>query len=119
MNIVPIEIVLHRASHKLEVAFDDGTRYELPCEYLRVESPSAEVQGHGPSQRVWVGGKRDVNISAIEPIGNYAVVLRFNDGHDSGIYTWSFLKELGEQYDIRWNVYLQALADLKISREVL
>jgi DUF971 family protein len=119
MSIKPTDIILHRASHKLEVAFDDGTRYQLPCEYLRVESPSAEVQGHGPNQRVWVGGKRDVNISAIEPIGNYAVVLRFNDGHDSGIYTWSYLKELGEQYETRWAVYLQAMADRKISREVL
>ena len=102
MSVRPTDIVLHRASHKLEVAFDDSTRYELPCEYLRVESPSAEVQGHSPDQRVWVGGKRDVNIAAIEPIGNYAVVLRFNDGHDTGIYTWSFLKELGEQYEPRW-----------------
>ena len=119
MSIKVTDIILHRASHKLEVAFDDGTRYQLPCEYLRVESPSAEVQGHSPSQRVWLGGKRDVNISAIEPIGNYAVVLRFNDGHDTGIYTWSFLKELGEQYETRWSVYLQALADHKISREIL
>jgi DUF971 family protein len=119
MNIVPIEIVLHRASHKLEVAFDDGTRYELPCEYLRVESPSAEVQGHSPDQRVWLGGKRDVNIAAIDPVGNYAVVLRFNDGHETGIYTWSFLKELGEQYEVRWSRYIQALADRKLSREAL
>ena len=81
----PTDIILHRASHTLEVAFDDGTRYRLPCEYLRVESPSAEVQGHGPGQRVLVPGKRDVNITAIEPIGNYAVVLHFDDGHDSGI----------------------------------
>lgn len=117
MSIKPTDIILHRASHKLEVAFDDGTRFELPCEYLRVESPSAEVQGHSPSQRVWVGGKRDVNISAIEPIGNYAVVLRFNDGHDTGIYTWSFLKELGEQYGERWAQYLKALEELGFSRD--
>ncbi len=117
MSIKATDIILHRASHKLEVAFEDGSRYELPCEYLRVESPSAEVQGHSPSQRVWIGGKREVNISAIEPIGNYAVVLRFNDGHDSGIYTWSFLKELGEEYDLRWARYLQALNKLDLKRE--
>ncbi len=117
MSIRPTDIILHRASHKLEVAFDDGSRIELPCEYLRVESPSAEVQGHSPSQRVWIGGKRDVNISAIEPIGNYAVVLRFNDGHDSGIYTWSFLKELGEEYETRWARYLQALNEKGLSRD--
>ena len=116
MSVRPTDIVLHRASHKLEVAFDDGTRYELPCEYLRVESPSAEVQGHSPDQRVWVGGKRDVNIAAIEPIGNYAVVLRFNDGHDTGIYTWSFLKELGEQYETRWAQYLTALEENGLTR---
>jgi DUF971 family protein len=117
MSVKPTDIILHRASHKLEVAFDDGTRYELPCEYLRVESPSAEVQGHSPSQRVWVGGKRNVNISAIEPIGNYAVVLRFNDGHDTGIFTWSFLKELGEEYEARWAKYLQALEEQVLSRD--
>jgi DUF971 family protein len=117
MSIKVIDIILHRASHKLEVSFDDGTRYELPCEYLRVESPSAEVQGHSPNQRVWIGGKRDVNISAIEPIGNYAVVLRFNDGHDSGIYTWGFLKTLGEQYQIRWARYLQALTAQGVGRD--
>ena len=117
MSVKPTDIILHRASHKLEVAFDDGTRYELPCEYLRVESPSAEVQGHSPSQRVWIGGKRDVNISAIEPIGNYAVVLRFNDGHDTGIFTWSFLKELGEEFETRWARYLQALEEQDLSRD--
>lgn len=117
MSVKPTDIILHRASHKLEVAFDDGSRYELPCEYLRVESPSAEVQGHSPDQRVWVGGKRDVNISAIEPIGNYAVMLRFNDGHDTGIYTWNFLKELGEEYDDRWQRYLQAVDARGLSRD--
>jgi DUF971 family protein len=116
MSVKPTDIILHRASHKLEVAFDDGTRYELPCEYLRVESPSAEVQGHSPSQRVWIGGKRDVNISAIEPIGNYAVVLRFNDGHDTGIFTWSFLKELGEEHETRWARYLHVLEERGLVR---
>ena len=117
MSIKPTDIILHRASHLLEVAFDDQTRYQLPCEYLRVESPSAEVQGHSPDQRVWVAGKRDVNISAIEPIGNYAVVLCFNDGHDTGIFTWSYLKELGEQYETRWARYLQALAENGLGRD--
>ena len=117
MSVKPTDIILHRASHKLEVAIDDGTRYELPCEYLRVESPSAEVQGHSPSQRVWDGGKRNVNISAIEPIGNYAVVLRFNDGHDTGIFTWSFLKELGEEYETRWARFLEALEEQGLERE--
>jgi DUF971 family protein len=116
MSVKPTDIILHRASHRLEVAFDDGTRYQLPCEYLRVESPSAEVQGHSPEQRVWIGGKHQVNISAIDPVGNYAVVLRFNDGHETGIYTWSFLKELGEQYEARWARYLQALADHGLQR---
>lgn len=109
MSVRPTDIILHRASHKLEVAFEDGTRYQLPCEYLRVESPSAEVQGHSPDQRVWIGGKRDVNISAVEPVGNYAVLLRFNDGHETGIFTWGYLKELGEQYEARWVRYLKAL----------
>lgn len=116
MSPRPTDLILHRASHLLEVAFDDGSRYLLPCEYLRVESPSAEVQGHSPDQRVWVAGKRDVNISAIEAVGNYAVVLRFNDGHETGIYTWSFLKELGEQQEARWARYLEALAAQGLSR---
>lgn len=116
MSPKPTDLILHRASHLLEVAFDDGSRYRLPCEYLRVESPSAEVQGHSPDQRVWVAGKRDVNISAIEPVGNYAVVLRFNDGHETGIYTWSFLKELGEQYETRWARYISALDAHRLSR---
>ena len=116
MNPKPTDLILHRASHLLEVAFDDGSRYRLPCEYLRVESPSAEVQGHSPDQRVWVAGKRDINISAVEPVGNYAVVLRFNDGHETGIYTWSFLKELGEQQEVRWARYLEVLAAQGLSR---
>lgn len=116
MSPRPTDLILHRASHLLEVAFDDGSRYRLPCEYLRVESPSAEVQGHSPDQRVWVAGKRDINVSAVEPVGNYAVVLRFNDGHETGIYTWSFLKELGEQQEARWARYLEALAAQGLSR---
>jgi DUF971 family protein len=113
----PTDLILHRASHALEVAFDDGVRYRLPCEYLRVESPSAEVQGHGPGQRVLVPGKRDVNIKAIEPIGNYAVQLVFDDGHDSGIFSWSLLRQLGEQYDVRWARYLAELEERGASRD--
>ena len=111
------EIVLHQASHTLEVAFDDGARFNLPWEYLRVESPSAEVQGHGPGQRVLVPGKRDVNIVGIEPVGNYAVSLRFDDGHDSGIYSWSYLHELGVERERRWSAYLKELQDRNLSRE--
>jgi DUF971 family protein len=108
--------VLHKASHALEVAFDDGRRFRLPCEYLRVESPSAEVQGHGPGQRVLVPGKRDVEIVAIEPVGNYAVSLRFSDGHDSGIYSWTVLHELGREYEQRWATYLAELEARGLSR---
>jgi DUF971 family protein len=108
-NPRPTEIVLHQASHALEVAFDDGSRFRLPCEYLRVESPSAEVQGHGPGQKVLVPGKRDVNIAAIEPVGNYAVALHFDDGHASGIFTWPYLHELGVEQEARWAAYLAAL----------
>lgn len=117
MSARPVEIVLHRASHVLEVAFEDGARFRLPCEYLRVESPSAEVQGHGPGQRVLVPGKKNVNISAIDPIGNYAVLLRFDDGHDSGIYSWGTLAELGREFDQRWPAYLAELENRGLSRE--
>ncbi len=113
----PTDITLHRASHALEVAFDDGSRYRLPCEYLRVESPSAEVQGHGPGQRVLVPGKRNVNISNIEPIGNYAVLLHFDDGHASGIFSWTTLRELGEEYDRRWPAYLAELEARGLGRD--
>ena len=113
----PTEIVLHKASHALEVAFDDGTRFRLPCEYLRVESPSAEVQGHGPGQRVLVPGKRAVNIAAITPVGNYAVQLRFDDGHDSGLYSWSYLHELGVEQEQRWAAYLAELQSRGLTRD--
>ena len=99
------------------MAFDDGARFRLPCEYLRVESPSAEVQGHGPGQKVLVPGKRKVNISAIEPIGNYAVMLRFDDGHDSGLYSWTYLYELGVEQEARWTAYLTELTARGQSRD--
>lgn len=113
----PTEIRLRRASRVLEIAFDDGARFELPCELLRVHSPSAEVQGHGPGQRVLVTGKADVNIVAIEPVGQYAVLLRFDDGHQTGIYSWRLLRDLGEHQDRYWREYLDALAAAGASRE--
>jgi DUF971 family protein len=112
----PTTITLHRASHVLEVAFDDGTSFRLPAEYLRVNSPSAEVQGHGVSQRRLVAGKRDVTIDAVEPVGNYAVLLRFSDGHATGLFSWSLLHSLGTDYAANWQAYLDALAEHGASR---
>jgi DUF971 family protein len=112
----PTDITLHRASHMLEVAFDGGETFRLPAEYLRVHSPSAEVQGHGPGQRVLVAGKRDVNIDAVEPVGNYAVLLRFSDGHATGLYSWSILHALGRDHARNWQEYLDALASHGLSR---
>lgn len=116
-NPRPTDITLHSASRRLEVAFDDGARFELPCEYLRVESPSAEVQGHGPGQKVLVAGKREVNITAIEAVGQYGVKLVFDDGHDTGIYSWVTLHELGREQDERWAAYLANLDARGLSRE--
>lgn len=113
----PTEIVLHRASRLLEVAFDDGQSFRLPCEYLRVESPSAEVQGHGPGQKVLVAGKRGVGIRAIEPVGHYGVLLRFDDGHDTGIYSWTTLHELGREQATRFAAYLEALERAGLGRD--
>jgi DUF971 family protein len=113
----PTEIKLHRASRLLEVAFDDGARYELPCELLRVYSPSAEVKGHGPGQRVLQVGKAQVNIVGIEPVGNYAVLLRFDDGHQTGIYSWETLRDLGAHRERYWQQYLGELEAAGASRE--
>jgi DUF971 family protein len=113
---IAVEIRLNRADRVLHVAFDDGTSVALPAEYLRVESPSAEVQGHSPSQKVTVHGKRDVAITAIEPVGNYAVRLSFDDLHDTGIYTWDYFYELGVEQSRRWPAYLAALAAKGLSR---
>jgi DUF971 family protein len=112
----PVDIVLHRASHVLEIRFDSGETFRLPAEYLRVHSPSAEVQGHGPGQKVLVAGKADVNIDAVEPIGNYAVLLRFSDGHATGIYSWDVLHELGRDQARNWQAYLDALAAAGLAR---
>jgi DUF971 family protein len=113
----PTELRLTSAGRTLAVAFEDGGAFELAAEYLRVASPSAEVQGHAPDQRKTVGGKRDVAIRNVEPIGNYAVRLVFDDGHDTGLYTWTYLLALGREGDIRWAAYLAALAEKGLDRD--
>ena len=113
----PVEIRLKKAEKLLEIAFDNGARFRLPAEYLRVESPSAEVQGHGPGQKQLVHGRAHVGIIALEPVGNYAVRLVFDDLHDTGIYSWSYLYELGLEQQRRWSDYLAALANAGLSRE--
>ena len=113
----PTEITLHQQTRVLEVAFDDGQRFRLPCEYLRVFSPSAEVRGHGPGQEVLVAGKREVNVNAVEPVGVYAVKLVFTDGHDTGIYSWDLLYDYGVRQDAMWRHYLKRLEDAGASRE--
>jgi DUF971 family protein len=113
----PVEIKLHQKSRVLEISFGDGKRYRLSCEYLRVYSPSAEVRGHGPGQEVLQEGKKDVEIAAIEPIGNYAVRLVFSDGHDTGLYSWDYLYSLGENQPRLWQQYLERLALAGVNRE--
>ncbi len=114
---VPTEINLHQKSRTLEVTFDDGSQFKLPCEYLRVFSPSAEVQGHGPGQGVLQVGKENVNITTIEPVGNYAVCLHFDDEHNTGIYSWETLYELGANYNQHWAEYLEALKEAGYERK--
>jgi len=114
---IPTEIKLHKQSRILEVAFNDGSHFNLPCEYLRVFSPSAEVRGHGPGQEVLQVGKKYVEINAIEPVGQYAVVLVFSDGHDSGIYSWDYLYDLGRKQDFYWQAYLRRMEEAGESRE--
>ena len=112
----PTGITLHQKSRVMEVAFSDGRAFRLPFEYLRVFSPSAEVRGHGPGQEVLQVGKRDVDIVAIEPVGSYAVQPRFSDGHDTGIYSWEYLYELGVGQDENWATYLGQLEKAGQSR---
>jgi DUF971 family protein len=112
----PREIRLNSDKNKLAVDFDDGRNFEYTAEFLRVLSPSAEVQGHTPDQRVTVPGKRDVLIKAVEPVGNYAVRIVFDDSHDTGLYSWEYLHELGESYDNRWREYLDELEEKNLSR---
>ena len=113
----PVEIRLKQAERLLEVDFDDGITFRYPAEFLRVESPSAEVQGHGPSQKQIVAGRRHVGIIALEPVGNYAVRIKFDDLHDTGIYSWRYLYEIGNKQDELWRAYLAALESRGLSRE--
>ena len=114
---IPTEIKLHQASRILEIAFNDSRTFRLPYEYLRVYSPSAEVRGHGPGQEVLQKGKRLVNVAAIEPVGVYAVKLVFSDGHDTGIYSWDYLYDLGVKREDNWNRYLARLEQSGASRD--
>ncbi|MEZ5474057.1 MAG: DUF971 domain-containing protein [Steroidobacteraceae bacterium] len=111
MTHIATEIKLRTRSRVLEVSFADGQRFELPFEYLRVNSPSAEVKGHGPGQEVLVLGKQNVGIRAVEPVGQYAVKLVFDDGHDTGLYSWKYLYELGSDREQRWRRYLDRVRD--------
>lgn len=109
-TVRPTEIKLHQKSRVLEVTFDDGSHFNLSCEYLRVFSPSAEVRGHGPGQEVLQLGKEGVNVTAIEPVGSYAVTLHFDDGHNTGIYSWEYLHDLGVNQQQNWQRYIGRLA---------
>ena len=113
----PSELRLNAEKDRLTVAFETGERFTLDAEYLRVESPSAEVQGHGPLEKTIVPRKRHVRIRALEPVGRYAVRIVFDDGHDTGLFTWAYLFELGEEHDRKWADYLQALAERGLTRE--
>ncbi len=110
----PTDIILHQQSRLLEIAFDDGKRFKLSCEYLRVHSPSAEVRGHGAGLQA---GKKDVAIQAVEPVGNYAVKLVFSDGHATGLYAWDYLYSLGVDHDALWKTYLERVEKAGASRE--
>lgn len=118
MSVKPTEIKLHKKSRLLEIAFEDGKCFELSCEYLRVHSPSAEVRGHGPGQEVLQLGKENVNIENIEPVGNYAVILHFDDGHNTGIYSWDTLYDLGVNREQYWANYLDRLEQAGHQRRV-
>ena len=112
----PTELRLDKDKRVLTVSFDDGKSFTIRAELLRVLSPSAEVQGHSPEQRVTVAGKRNVGIARLEPVGNYAVRIVFTDGHDTGLYVWEYLRELGEEKEARWQEYLKDLAAKRLSR---
>lgn len=114
---MPTEIKLHQKSRMLEIAFSDGQRFELPCEFLRVYSPSAEVRGHGPGQEVLQAGKKNVEITDVQPVGSYAVQLVFSDGHDSGLYSWDYLHDLGVNREALWEKYLERMNEAGASRE--
>jgi DUF971 family protein len=116
-NTRPTSINFHKVSRVLELGFEDGSNFKLPTEYLRVYSPSAEVQGHGPGQEVLQLGKQDVNISRIEPVGHYALCLVFDDNHDTGIYSWDYLHDLSVNYELKWQAYLDRLAEAGYERK--
>lgn len=113
----PTEVTVHQHSRALEIAFDDGARFRIPFELMRVYSPSAEVQGHGPGQEVLQTGKREVTVNGIEPMGNYAIRPTFSDGHDSGLFTWSYLYKLGREQDALWASYLRRLEEAGADRD--
>ena len=113
----PTEIKLHQKSRVLEIAFADGKSYRLPYEFLRVHSPSAEVRGHGPGQEVLQAGKKDVDITRVEPVGSYAIQLCFSDGHETGIYSWDLLYQYGAQQETMWRQYLERMEQAGASRE--
>jgi DUF971 family protein len=113
----PAEIRVKREEKLLEIDFDDGRTFRLPAELLRVESPSAEVQGHSPTQKTIVAGKKNVGIQGVEPVGTYAIRIRFDDGHDTGLYTWDWLYRIGEDQAHLWQTYLDALGEKGLSRE--
>ncbi len=113
----PLGIKLHKRSRNLELTYADGERYLLSCEYLRVYSPSAEVRGHGPGQEVLQTGKINVGISAIKPVGHYALQLVFDDGHDTGLYAWDYLYELCTGHQQKWQDYLDRMTQAGASRD--
>lgn len=113
----PVELQINRVEKHLSVAFDNGDSFQLPAELLRVESPSAEVQGHGPGQKTTVAGRRHVGIMDVEPVGHYAVKIKFDDMHDTGIYTWRYLHHLGKDQDRLWQAYLKDLDQKNLSRD--
>ena len=117
MSLSPTEIRVDRAAKQLVVAFDDGVRFVMGAEYLRVLSPSAEVQGHAPGERRTVFGRRHVGITDLEPVGHYAVRIIFDDLHDTGIYSWEYLLSLGREHGERWRAYLDELASKGLSRD--
>ena len=116
-NMTPTEILLRKKSKLLVVSFEDGSEFSLSFEYLRVHSPSAEVVGHGPGQETLQSGKEDVGITRIDPVGHYAIRLVFDDGHDTGLYSWTYLRELGQNMEANWQRYLDRLATAGYARK--
>ena len=118
-QVQPVDLTVHQASKVLEIAFDDGSRFRIPFELLRVYSPSAEVQGHGPGQEVLQTGKREVGIVAVEPVGHYAIQPTFTDGHSSGIFSWDYLHRLGAEQEALWQRYFERLEEAGVDRDAV